>query len=60
MKKSVNFNGFKAKHRRITGEHLIATMRALGMSDEEIKAELLRMKAEREAAAVAKLEGTEP
>lgn len=49
MKRSVNFNGFQAKHRRITAEGLLAALRALGLSDEEIKAELLKWQAEQMA-----------
>lgn len=45
MKRSVNFNGFQAKHRRITANDLIATFRALGMSDEEIISEMKKLQA---------------
>jgi hypothetical protein len=40
MKRSVNLNGFQAKHRRISGNDLVDTMRKLGMSDDEIRAAL--------------------
>lgn len=45
MKRSVNFNGMK-KWRIVRASDLLATFRFLGMSDEEIKAKLLEMKAE--------------
>ena len=44
MKRSVNFNGMK-KWRGANANDLLATFRFLGMSDEEIKAKLLEMKA---------------
>ena len=40
MKRSVNFNGFQPHHRHISAQDLIATYRALGMSDVEILAEM--------------------
>jgi hypothetical protein len=46
MKREVSF--FKDK-RATSAAALIASMRAVGMTDEEIKAELLKMQAERNA-----------
>lgn len=43
MKRSVNFNGFQPSHRRISAADLIATLRALGYTDAEIKATLQQM-----------------
>jgi len=55
MKKSVNLNGYatpEARSRRdaraFNASAIIATMRALGMTDEEIKAALLKMKSEQQ------------
>lgn len=49
MKRSVNFNGFQPKHRHISAQDFIATCRALGMSDEEIRALTLKLLKERAA-----------
>lgn len=40
MKRSVNFNGFQAKHRHKynTAADFVATCRAVGVTDEEIRA----------------------
>ena len=43
MKRSVSFNGFQSSHRRISPADLIATLRALGYTDAEIKATLQEM-----------------
>lgn len=45
MKRSVNFNGFQAKHRTKynTAQDFVDTCRAVGMTDEEIKAAVLKM-----------------
>lgn len=45
MKRSVNFNGFQPSHRRISPADLIATLRALGYTDAQIKAQLQQMQA---------------
>ena len=45
MKRSVNFNGFQPSHRRISPADLIATLRALGYTDAQIKQTLLEMQA---------------
>ena len=49
MIKSVNFNGYatplarsRRARRAFSAKNLVATLRALGMSDEEIKAALLK------------------
>jgi len=49
--KSVNLNGYKTPsarshrvRRAMSADNLIAAFRFLGMSDEEIKAELMKMK----------------
>jgi len=44
MKRSVNFNGMK-RWNGATAADMLATFRFLGMTDEEIKAKLLEMKA---------------
>lgn len=49
MKRSVNFNGFQAKHRRISAQDFVDTCRALGMTDEEIKALILKQREEAQA-----------
>ena len=49
MKRSVNLNGFKPHHRRISAQDLIATYRALGMSDEEILAKMKKLSAAKPA-----------
>jgi len=46
MKRSVNFNGFQPSHRRISAADLIATLRALGYTDAQIKATLQQMQAD--------------
>lgn len=43
MKRSVNFNGFQPSYRRISPADLIATLRALGYTDAQIKAQLQEM-----------------
>lgn len=43
MKRSVNFNGFQPSHRRISPADLIETLRALGYTNDEIKATLQQM-----------------
>lgn len=43
MKRSVNLNGFQKKHRRISASDLVVTLRALGMTDEEIRVELEKL-----------------
>ena len=50
MKKSVNFSGMGGKHGRYARsvQGLVDAMRAVGMSDEEIRAELLKLQARRE------------
>lgn len=45
MKRSVNFNGFTPAHRRISPADLIVTLRALGYTDAQIKAQLQQMQA---------------
>lgn len=45
MKRSVNFNGFKPQYRNISAQDFIATCRAVGMTDEEIKEMVLKMQA---------------
>ena len=47
MKKSVNFNGFKAKHRQITAQNLIELYRKMGWTDDQILAEMKRLQEER-------------
>ena len=49
MKKSVNFNGFQAKHRRITAQDFVDLCRRTGWTDEEIKALIEQAQAKREA-----------
>jgi hypothetical protein len=51
-KRSMNFMGMNSKHGRYARsvQALIDAMAALGMSDDEIRHELLKLKAEREAA----------
>ena len=50
MKKSVNFSGLGGKQGRYARsvQALVDAMRAVGMSDEEIRAELLKLQARRE------------
>ena len=50
MKRSVNFSGLGGKRGRYANsiQGLVDTMRAVGMTDEEIRAELLKLKAEQE------------
>ena len=43
MKRSVNFNGFQPSHRHINAADLIATLRALGYTDAQIRQTLLEM-----------------
>lgn len=45
MKRSVNFNGFQSKHRTkyFNAQDFVNTCRAIGMTDEEIKATVLKM-----------------
>lgn len=45
MKRSVSFNGFKPQYRNISARDFVNTCRALGMSDEEIKALVLKQQA---------------
>jgi hypothetical protein len=45
MKRSVNFNGFQHCHRRISADDLIATYRALGMTNKEILEEMKKLQA---------------
>ena len=49
MKKSVNFSGMGGKNGRYARsvQGLVDAMRAVGMSDEDIRAELLRLQAEK-------------
>ena len=51
MKKSMNFSGMGGKHGRYARsiQGFVDAMRAVGMTDDEIKAELLKLKAEQEA-----------
>jgi len=50
MKKSINFSGLGGKKGRYARsvQGLVDAMRAVGMSDEEIRAELLKLQARRE------------
>ena len=50
MKRSVNLSGMGGKHGRYANsiQGLVDAMRAVGMTDEEIRAELLKLKAEQE------------
>ena len=45
MKRSVNFNGFQPKHRNKynTAQDFVNACRAIGMTDEEIRAAVLKM-----------------
>ncbi len=43
-KRSVSLFGFKPKYRRITAESIITFLRSTGMTDEQIEAELLKLK----------------
>ena len=58
MKKSVNLSGMGGKNGRYARsvQGLVDAMRAVGMSDADIRAELLRLQAEREAKAQAQSE----
>lgn len=49
-KRSTNFGGKRAWAKGFSAQNLLATMRALGMSDDEIHAALLEMKAKQQAA----------
>ena len=53
MKRSVNFSGMGGKHGRYANsvQGLVDAMRAVGYTDAEIRAELVKMQAAREAAA---------
>jgi hypothetical protein len=50
-KRSMNFSGMGGKHGRYANsiQGLVDAMRAVGMTDAEIRAELLKLQAEREA-----------
>jgi hypothetical protein len=50
-KRSVNFSGMGGKNGRYANsiQGLVDAMRAVGMTDAEIRAELLKLQAEREA-----------
>ena len=58
MKRSVNFNGFQPSHRRISPADLIATLRALGYTDAQIKAHLQKMQTASQAQPAATTEET--
>ena len=58
MKRSVNFNGFQPSHRRISPADLIGTLRALGYTDDEIKATLQQMQTASQAQPAATTEET--
>lgn len=51
MKKSTNFSGNRFWQKQNTPEALIALMRSTGMTDEEIKAALLKQKADEQKTA---------
>lgn len=48
-KRSTNFGGKRAWAKGFSASNILATMRALGMTDDEIKAVLLDMKAKQDA-----------
>ncbi len=48
-KRSTNLGGFGTWRKGMRAENILATMRALGMTDDEIKAALLEMKAKQDA-----------
>ena len=48
MKRSINLNGFQPKYRRTSAQQMADLMRALGMSDEQIRAAVLKTQAEQE------------
>ena len=50
MKRSVNLKGNRWGAASQEAKNLLATLRRLGLTDEEIKVELLRWQAERDAA----------
>ena len=58
MKKSINFSGLGGKKGRYARsvQGLVDAMRAVGMNDADIRAELLRLQAERESKAQAQSE----
>ena len=49
-KRSTNFGGKRAWAKGFSASNLLATMRALGMSDEEIRKTLLEMKEKQQGA----------
>ncbi len=49
-KRSTNFGGKRAWAKGFSASNLLATMRALGMTDDQIRATLLEMKAKQDAA----------
>lgn len=50
-KRSTNFGGKRAWAKGFSANNLLATMRALGMSDEEIRKTLLEMRTKQQAIA---------
>ena len=49
-KRSTNFGGKRTWAKGFSAQNLLATMRALGMSDEEIRKTLLEMQAKQQGA----------
>ena len=49
-KRSTNFGGKRTWAKGFSTQNLLATMRALGMSDEEIRKTLMEMQAKQQAA----------
>ena len=59
-KRSTNFGGKRTWAKGFSASNLLATMRALGMSDEEIRKTLLEMQANQKATPQPQAGGTTP